>query len=146
VAPRKKYRVLFVCIGNACRSPIAEAVARQLASDIIEPSSAGLTPLGYIVEPTTATLSVNGYSAEGLSSKWLTEEATEDADLVVNLSGLPIDWLPGGVKVEEWPVADPYGAAPATYQRVLEEIEARVLALAARLRSQVGGRERAHHP
>jgi len=117
VAPREKFHVLFVCIGNSCRSPMAEAVARQLASDIIEPSSAGLAPLGHIAERTIATLSANGHSAGGLFSKRLSPKAIDDADLIVNLSGLAIDCLPGRVKVEEWPVEDPYGAGPATYQR-----------------------------
>jgi arsenate reductase len=144
VAPREKFHVLFVCIGNSCRSPMAEAVARQLASDIIEPSSAGLAPLGHIAERTIATLSANGHSAGGLFSKRLSPKAIDDADLIVNLSGLAIDCLPGRVKVEEWPVEDPYGAGPATYQRILEEIEGRVLTLAARLRSQPK-LKRSHH-
>jgi len=121
---------------------MAEAVARRDASDIIEPSSAGLAPLGYIVEPTTNILAANGYSAEGLASKRLSQRAVDDAELIVNLSGCRIDCLPARAKVEEWPVDDPYGTAPATYQRALEEIVGRVLALAARLRSQPRFRER----
>ena len=128
--------MLFVCIGNSCRSPMAEAIARHHASDVLEPSSAGLAPLGYIVDPTTETLAANGYSTEGLASKRLSRQAIDETDVVVNLSGHPIDSLPDRVKVEEWPVEDPYGADPATYQRILEEIEGRVLTLAARFRSQ----------
>lgn len=115
---------------------MAEAVARHHAADIIEPASAGLAPLGYIVEPTTDALVANGYSADGLSSKRLHQKAIDQTDLIVNLSGLPIDCLPDRAKVEEWPVEDPYGTDPATYQRILEEIENRVLLLAARFRSQ----------
>ena len=135
-----KYRVLFVCIGNSCRSPMAEAIARHHASEIIEASSAGLFPLGYIVEPTIAALTANGYSSEGLSSKRLFLADLAEADLVVNLSGHPIDGVPAyRAKVEEWPVEDPYGTDLATYQRILEEIERRVLTLAARFRSQPNG-------
>lgn len=114
---------------------MAEAIARHHASDVIEPSSAGLAPLGYIVEPTTDTLIANGYPVEGLSSKRLSRQAIDSADFIVNLSGHPIDYLPEHVKVEEWPVEDPYGEDPATYQRILEEIKDRVLTLAARFRS-----------
>ena len=35
-----KKRVLFVCIGNACRSQMAEAFARTLGSDVMIPASA----------------------------------------------------------------------------------------------------------
>ena len=125
---------------------MAEAIARHHASEIIEATSAGLFPLGYIVEPTIATLNANGYSSENLSSKRLLLADLEEADLVVNLSGHPIDCVPAyRAKVEEWPVEDPYGTDLATYQRILEEIERRVLKLAARFRSQPN-RAKSQHP
>ena len=64
----EKTRVLFVCIGNACRSPMGEAIARKDAGDVIEASSAGLYPMGMIPEMTQTTIEKNGYSANGLQS------------------------------------------------------------------------------
>ncbi len=137
--------MLFICMGNACRSPMAEAVARQLASDVIDPSSAGLSPLGRIAESTEHTLLANGYPAEGLSSKSLRRDAMENADVIINMSGQSIDRFLGngypsddpllGQKVESWKVEDPYGEDSAAYQRILEELESRVLLLASRLRT-----------
>ena len=115
---------------------MAEAAALRHAPDVIEPASAGLAPLGYIVEPTIDTLVANGYAVAGLSSKRLCRQAIDSADLIVNLSGHAIDSVPERVKVEQWRVDDPYGTDSATYQRVLQEIEGRVLTLAAHLRSQ----------
>src|SRR5271167_2551150 len=86
-ATPKKLRVLFICLGNACRSPMAEAIALREAGDIIEPSSAGLYPLGEIPDATEQTLLRNGYRAAGLSSKPITTQAWNEADLVINLSG-----------------------------------------------------------
>ena len=40
---KRKVRVLFVCIGNACRSPMAEAIARQDADELLEVQSAGFS-------------------------------------------------------------------------------------------------------
>lgn len=115
---------------------MAEAIARHNASDLIEPSSAGLYPLGRIVELTQQTLLANGYSAEGLSSKPLRLEAVDNADLIVNLSGqLGNLVFANRANVEDWNVEDPYGEDSATYQRILEEIESRVLSLAGRLRA-----------
>lgn len=140
-----KIRVLFVCIGNACRSPMAEAVARRLASDIIEPASAGLYPLGHVAPSTEQTLLANGYSVENLGSKPLSHTAIENTDVIVNISGQSLDDLLRDLcgfddsllrrKMENWDVEDPYGAPPATYQRILEELESRVLLLANRLRA-----------
>jgi protein-tyrosine-phosphatase len=133
----KKLRVLFVCIGNACRSPMAEAIAKREAADVLEASSAGLYPLGEIPDETQETLSRNGYSAVGLSSKPITNRIWNEADLVINLSGRIRDIaFDDPAKVEDWDVADPYGANPAFYQTILEQLQQRIRLLADRLRQQ----------
>jgi arsenate reductase len=129
--------VLFVCVGNACRSPMAEAIARYDAADVIEASSAGLSPMGSIVEQTKQTLMLNGYSANGLTSDLLTREAADAADVIINMTGKPgeeIFW--DQEKVEDWVVQDPFGTAPETYQRVFEGIKRRVNQLALGLRQK----------
>jgi len=132
-----KIRVLFVCIGNACRSPMGEAIAKQDAGDVIEATSAGLYPMGMIPEMTQTTLEKNGYSADGLWSKGLREIESADVDLVINLSGYErAQALEKFVQVENWEVSDPYGADDATYQRILEQIRGRVKELAQRFRKE----------
>src|ERR1700691_5782694 len=88
---RKK--VLFVCLGNSCRSQMAEALARHLASDVIEASSAGLIPLGFIAEPTRAVLAERGVGCEGQTSKALLEADVASCDLLVNMSGRKLNNL-----------------------------------------------------
>jgi len=132
-----KTRVLFVCIGNACRSPMGEAITTKDAADVIESSSAGLYAMGMIPEMTQTTLEKNGYSASGLRSKGLREIVSEDIDLVINLSGYErAQALEKFAQVENWEVSDPYGADEATYQRILEEIRGHVRKLAQRLRKE----------
>jgi arsenate reductase (thioredoxin) len=136
-SPSKRTRVLFVCVGNACRSPMAEAIARYDGLDVIEPSSAGLFPLGYIAELTKQTLIKNGYSANELTSNGLTREAVDAADLIINMTGKSFEEiLRANEKVEDWLVQDPYGADPETYQRVFEAIQRRVNQLARILREK----------
>ena len=140
--PKKKVRVLFVCLGNACRSPMAEAIARRDAWDIIEPCSAGITPLGQIPELTTEALLINGYSAQELFSKPIDAETWENAEIIINLSGeFKSSAFQEYSKVEDWQVPDPYGGTPNAYQRILVQIEARVRELAARLREQQNGND-----
>jgi len=128
--------VLFICLGNACRSPMAESIARRDAADVIEACSAGLTPLGFVPMLTTQTLAANGYSIESLCSTAISRAAWDAADIVVNMSGIAkerafIDCQ----KVEDWDVQDPYGTDPVLYQTIYEDIQRRVLQLAERLRS-----------
>lgn len=132
-----RIRVLFVCVGNACRSPMAEAISRYDAADVIEASSAGFYPLGYVAELTKQTLRKNGYSANGLTSDVLAKEAVEAADLIINMSGMASEEIfRGRENVEDWLVQDPFGADPETYQRVFEGIQRRVNQLAFSLREQ----------
>jgi len=130
---RKK--VLFICLGNACRSPMAESIARRDARDVIEACSAGLTPLGFVPVLTMQTLASNGYSIESLCSTPITRAVWDAADMVINISGVPkqlafIDYE----KVEDWDVQDPYGSDPVLYQTIYEDIQRKVAQLAERLR------------
>ena len=130
-------RVLFVCIGNACRSPMAEAIARYDAADVIEPHSAGLRPLGEIEDLTTQTLLRNGYSPTGLTSDPMNQQACDAADIIINMTGHPWEAsLWDHEKVEDWIVKDPFGQDTDTYQRVFEGIKRRVNQLAHELREQ----------
>lgn len=114
---------------------MAEAIARYDAADVIEPSSAGLTPLGCIADLTKETLSKNGYSADELTSDVLTHEAIDKADIIINMTGRPREDNFGNLeKVEDWIVQDPFGRDEYMYQRVFEGIKRRVHHLAAGLR------------
>ena len=116
---------------------MAEAIARYDAADVIEASSAGLSPMGSIAEQTKQTLMLNGYSANGLTSDALTREAADAADIIINMTGRQgEETLWDQEKVEDWMVQDPYGAVPETYQRVFEGIKRRVDQLAAGLREK----------
>jgi len=116
---------------------MAEAIARYDAADVMEPSSAGLSPLGYLAELTKQTLMKNGYSTDGLTSSILTRAATEAAELIINMTGRSREDIFRGLeKVEDWIVQDPYGEDPETYQRVFEGIRRRVNQLVLSLRGK----------
>ena len=130
-------KVLFVCMGNSCRSPMAEAIARRDAADVMEPSSAGLAPLGFVAGPTMDVLRERGYAVEELRSKGMRREMFEEADLVINMSGRPREGVFTGYgKVQDWDVEDPYGADLEIYRRICEDIEERVRELAERMRGR----------
>jgi len=134
-----KLRVLFICIGNSCRSPMAESIGLRDAANLFESSSAGLAPLGVVQKLTLETLKSNGYPTDGLSSKSIRTDEWAAADLVINMSGYSkqrtfphSDWH----RVEDWDVDDPYGSDPAVYQRIFEDIRTRIEGLAARFRDR----------
>jgi len=131
---RNRTRVLFVCVGNTCRSQMAEALARHLAADVIEPSSAGISPFGRIVDTTRRVLLERRVSVDAQYSKGLRDVAPATADLVVNMTGIPGAALFPRARVVDWDVEDPYGEELAVYRRIRDEIEERVADLAESLR------------
>ena len=132
-------KVLFVCIGNACRSPMAEAIARLDAPDAIDAFSAGLMPIGFVPELTKQTLMKNGYWVEGLESKGISPSIWEQADIVINMSGHPRESaFREYSKVEDWEMEDPFGENLETHQRVFEKIRLRVSELAQQCRRKKG--------
>ena len=152
IAQKRKPRVLFVCIGNSCRSPMAESIAQRDSSHIFEAASAGLTPLGVVQKQTIATLETNAYPIDGLTSKPILNDELAAADLIINMSGYPkqrafsrIEWH----KVEDWKVEDPYGSDPVVYQRIFDDIRTRIESLTARLRESKNNRtqiQKNHEP
>ncbi len=139
---KRKVRVLFVCIGNACRSPMAEAIARQDADELLEVQSAGFSPLGFIPDMTLQTLERNGYSTAGLQSKPINSEDLLKIDVVLNLSGYTRPAaLDAARNTEDWSVVDPYFGEEAVYQRVFEDIQMRISDFVARLRTKQSERE-----
>jgi len=131
-------KVLFLCIGNACRSQMAEAIAKHAASDVIEPSSAGLVPFGEIPSTTLSVLEERGISAEGQSSKPLRSEDLAAADVVINMTGRPgkTIFTEPVSNIEDWDVGDPYGFNLSVYRGIRDQIETRVEDLARRLREK----------
>jgi len=134
--PLKRTRVLFVCVGNSCRSPMAEALARHSASDVFEATSAGISPLGHVADLTRKILLEKGVNASGLESKGVREAAAVAPELLINMTGIPGRTIFPDMIVEDWDVEDPYGEDLATYRRICEDIEARVEELAERLRRE----------
>jgi arsenate reductase len=131
-APAKK-RVLFVCIGNSCRSQMAEAFARSYGSDVMLAQSAGTHPATIIQPLTVRMVEERNLKVDGQFPKELTSFAKENFDLVVNMSGRPVTL--GNARVVEWKVPDPIGQKEAVYREVAGQIEGLVMGLILMLRS-----------
>jgi arsenate reductase len=129
-----KTRVLFLCIGNACRSPMAEGFARAHGSDVLEAMSAGLAPAMAVV-PLTHYVMLEKDIDLGDSYPKEMEDLEGAIDLIINMSGHDVP-ASAGTQVEKWDVLDPIGQSDEVFRRVRDEIEQRVLELIERLRSR----------
>ncbi len=128
-------RVLFLCIGNSCRSPMAEGFARAYGSDVIEPLSAGLAPAPIIQPLTKQVMEAKNISLDDQHAKDLSRIDLKQVDLIINMSGRPLpENLP--VEVREWRVEDPIGCDEATYLAARDKIEHLIMGLILDLRRE----------
>jgi len=134
VSHKTKKSVLFICIGNSCRSQMAEAFARAYGSDILSARSAGLAPASIVQPLTRQVLTEKNIASDGQFPKGLESVAAESFDVVVNISGEPLPSRPVAHRSIEWRVRDPIGQSESLYRSVAAEIEALVMRLILELR------------
>lgn len=126
-------KVAFVCVHNACRSQIAEALGRHLAAGVFESHSAGTEPKPRI-DPDALRLMKRRY---GIDMEQVQRpkalSALPPVDVVVTMGcGVACPILPCRHR-EDWSLEDPTGKDEEAYLRVIGEIEGRIKELMARI-------------
>lgn len=140
-------KVLFVCMGNICRSPSAEGVFRHMVAeaglaDVVSVDSAG-THSFHIGEPPDARAQAaarkRGYEISGSTARLVTPEDFREFDLILamdweNLSALQQQCpkvyqhklmllMRFANEFEEATVPDPYYGGPEGFNKVLDYLE-----------------------
>lgn len=124
--PPRKTRVLFVCIGNMCRSPMAEGIARHAGGELIEAYSAGTHPTGVVSEDAIEIMRELKIDISRAHSKGLLEVPVSDMDIVVSMAPRrALDMVPRSFRgrTVDWKVDDPVGRSLATFRRVRDELD-----------------------
>ncbi|HWB82982.1 MAG TPA: hypothetical protein VG675_02495 [Bryobacteraceae bacterium] len=128
-------RVLFVCIGNSCRSQMAEGFARLYGSDVLVPASAGLSPASGVAPDTIRAMEEKNVDLRDHFPKSVHRLGRIRFDLVINMSGFD---LPDTVAapVQDWDVPDPVIMKFDDHCKVRDQIERLVMNLVMDLRRQ----------
>jgi len=129
-------RVLFVCIGNACRSQMAEGFARAYGSDVLVPASAGLAPAMGLARDTITAMAEKDIDVRHHFPKTIRHLGRSRFDLVINMSGseIPAALVPDATVVE-WEVDDPVFMKYEDHCKVRDQIEILVMKLILDLRT-----------
>lgn len=122
-------RLYFVCVGNAGRSQMAEAFAKQAGH---EARSAGSRPEVELDPEAVEAMRELGIDLSGRVPKGITEEDVEWADVVVTM-GCGEDACPvlPGKRYVDWQVRDPFGLPLGEVREIRDEIQRRVESLEA---------------
>lgn len=127
-------KVAFVCVHNACRSQIAEALGKRLAAHVFESYSAG-TSLKDRLNPDAVRLMKQHYQIDMEKDQRpkLIDELPP-VDIVITM-GCHVECpsLPC-LRREDWGLPDPTGANDETFLAVIESIENKIKELASSLR------------
>ncbi|MBZ5625958.1 MAG: arsenate reductase ArsC [Acidobacteriia bacterium] len=128
-------RVLFVCLGNSCRSQMAEAFARAYGSDVMVAASAGLTPASGVADDTMRAMAEKGLDLRDHFPKSIRHLGRAQFDVVINMSGFD---LPDsvGTSIRTWDIPDPIFLKYDEHREVRDAIERLVMTLVLELRQE----------
>jgi len=128
--------VLFVCVGNAGRSQMAEAFFNQAAGGKARAISAGTKPASAVDPRTLEVMRELGIDISAARPKALTVDMLEQADRVVTM-GCGVEGVcPASfVETEDWQLEDPKGKSLEEVRRIRDEIRARVTRLLGRVKA-----------
>jgi arsenate reductase len=126
-------RALFVCLHNAGRSQMSEALFRHAVGEHHEARSAGTTPADRVHPEVVEAMTELGIDLSGRLPHKLTQADAEWADVVVTMGcGDECPYIPGK-RYLDWDLPDPKGQSLETVRETRDEIERRVEALVAEL-------------
>ena len=126
-------RVLFVCLHNAGRSQMSEALFTRAAGGRHEARSAGTTPGDAVHPEVVEAMRELDIDLAGRVPRRLSDADAEWADVVVTMGcGDECPYIPGR-RYLDWDLEDPKGRPIEEVRRTRDEIAARVEGLLAEL-------------
>lgn len=118
--------VLFVCVQNAGRSQMAEALFRRLAGDEHEARSAGSSPAAHLHPEVVDAMRELGVDLADRVPHLLERADAEWADVVVTMGcGDACPNIPGK-RYLDWELADPAGRSLEETRAIRDEIASRI--------------------
>lgn len=126
-------KVAFICVHNSCRSQIAEALGRKLASDVFESYSAGTETKPQINQDAVRLMKqVHGIDMEETQYSKLLPDIPE-VDVVITMGcNVQCPVIPCSHR-EDWGLDDPTGKSDEVFLETIRQIEQKILQLKANL-------------
>lgn len=134
-----KPKVAFICVHNSCRSQIAEALGKALASDVFESYSAGTETKPQINQGAVRLMKkFYGIDMEQTQYSKLISDIPEP-DIAISMGcnvGCPFIGRPFD---DNWGLEDPTGKNDEEFKKVIDEIQKQIMKLKDRMTNSVLG-------
>jgi len=142
---RDPFSLLFVCVGNICRSPMAAGIARELFPAGVRVESAGIAPYGGHAAPEAVAVLRNVYTidiGEHLSRD-VADLPLETFDCVVAMDATVYRHLKECGRIDparllRWNIVDPFLRGPKVFGECAKDIRDRMEELVDVVRGRSG--------
>ncbi len=119
-------KVLFVCVGNSCRSQMAEGFARAMGHDA---ASAGTEPASSVSGTAIQVMHEVDIDLSSHAPKLLDWDTLKEYDRVITMGCGVAESCPSLRTDEDWGLDDPVGKPIEIFRAIRDEIQQRVAGL-----------------
>ncbi|HLV09009.1 MAG TPA: arsenate reductase ArsC [Halanaerobiales bacterium] len=131
-----KYKVAFVCVGNSCRSQMAEGFAREYGADLLEVYSAGTDPAERVNPDAIKVMEEAGIDISEQHPKLL-KDLPDKLDFLITMGcGVECPFIPCKIR-EDWGLDDPVGKPLEVFRETRDIIANRVKELINRVKKDI---------
>ena len=129
----RKPKVAFVCVHNSCRSQIAEALGKKLASDVFESYSAGTELKDRINQDAVRLMkTMHGIDMERTQYNKLIADIPKPDVVIFMGCNVSCPIVPGQYS-ENWELDDPTGQSDEVFEQTIRKIEENIICLKRKL-------------
>lgn len=118
--------VLFVCIHNAGRSPMAAGYLRELSGGAVEVRSGGSEPGEQINPVAILAMAEEGIDISQAVPQLMTTEQVRQSDVVITMGCGDVCPIFPGKRYQDWELTDPRGKTIGEVRLIRDEIKTRI--------------------
>ncbi|MBU1143756.1 MAG: arsenate reductase ArsC [Firmicutes bacterium] len=133
----KKLKIAFVCVHNSCRSQMAEAITKELASDFFEPYSAGTETKPRINQDAVRIIKdLYHVDMNQTQKSKLLDDIPQELDVLVTMGcNVECPFIPTQHR-EDWGLDDPSGLPDEAFLHTAKVIKEKLLLLRQRIENK----------